>query len=142
MYTVEFKTRWSDFDMNRHMRHTAYNDYAAESRIRFFSHLDLSIEEIAKDGFGPVLFSENTVFKKEIHSEEDITVTLQLKAVSEDRRKWKFRHMILNKNKEVCAIIEVFGAWLDLNKRKITSLPEKYDDFWNHIDKTDDFEII
>ena len=29
-YTLEFNTKWADFDANRHMRHTAYNDYAAE----------------------------------------------------------------------------------------------------------------
>nr|WP_299046804.1 thioesterase family protein [uncultured Polaribacter sp.] len=34
-FEVSFNTKWSDFDPNRHMRHTAYNDYAAEVRVRF-----------------------------------------------------------------------------------------------------------
>jgi acyl-CoA thioester hydrolase len=34
-FQITFNTKWSDFDPNRHMRHTAYNDYAAEVRVRF-----------------------------------------------------------------------------------------------------------
>ena len=52
-YQVEFATKWSDFDPNRHMRHTAYNDYCAEVRIRYFAHAGFSVDEIAKDNIGP-----------------------------------------------------------------------------------------
>ena len=66
-YQVEFATKWSDFDPNRHMRHTAYNDYAAEVRIRYFSVAGFPVDEIAKDNIGPILFTEHTSFRKEIH---------------------------------------------------------------------------
>ena len=55
-YKLEFNTKWSDFDPNRHMRYTAYNDYAAEVRVRYFSHAGFPVDELAKDGFGPILF--------------------------------------------------------------------------------------
>jgi acyl-CoA thioester hydrolase len=58
-YKVTFKTRWADFDPNNHMRHTAYNDYAAETRVRFFNDNDLSLSALNKQDIGPVLFSEN-----------------------------------------------------------------------------------
>lgn len=32
----EFQVIWADMDPNRHMRHTAYNDYAAQLRVSFF----------------------------------------------------------------------------------------------------------
>ena len=51
-YTLEFNTKWADFDANRHMRHTAYNDYAAEVRIRYFTFAGFSVDRIAADGFG------------------------------------------------------------------------------------------
>lgn len=44
-YKVEFTTKWSDFDPNRHMRHTAYNEYAAEVKIRYFAEHNFSIQE-------------------------------------------------------------------------------------------------
>lgn len=33
--TKEFEVKWADLDPNRHMRHSAYNDYAAHMRVKF-----------------------------------------------------------------------------------------------------------
>ena len=141
-YKVEFNTKWSDFDPNRHMRHTAYNDYAAEVRIRYFEHAGFPVDMIAADGIGPILFTENTSFRKEIRMGGKIVVNAKLLGISEDKGKWKIRHEVLNPEGKVAAIIEVYGAWIDLEKRKLTVLPEKYDELLNHMDKTEDFELI
>ena len=141
-YEVEFNTKWSDFDPNRHMRHTAYNDYAAEVRIRYFEYAGFPVDMIAADGIGPILFTENTSFRKEIRMGGKIVVNAKLLGVSEDKGKWKIRHEVLNEDGKVAAIIEVYGAWIDLEKRKLALLPEKYDELLNHMDKTEDFELI
>lgn len=83
-FIVTFKTRWSDFDPNNHMRITAYNDYAAESRVRVFNDHGLSLSEFHKQNIGPILFSENTMFYREISLSEDITVELFVKGLSEN----------------------------------------------------------
>ncbi|MBL4605755.1 MAG: thioesterase family protein [Flavobacteriaceae bacterium] len=141
-YQVQFATKWSDFDPNRHMRHTAYNDYAAEVRIRYFAHVGFPIEMIAKDKIGPILFTEHTSFRKEIHMGDDIIVNGKLSGLSKDKRKWKIRHEVINQVGKVAAIIDVYGAWIDLEKRKLAILPEKYDSLFDGIEKTDDFEVI
>ena len=141
-FQVEFVTKWSDFDPNRHMRHTAYNDYAAEIRVRFFIDAGFPIEEIAKHNIGPILFTENTSFRKEIHSGENITGTIQLLGLSKNKSRWKFRHEIFNQAGQLSATIEVYGAWLDLEKRKLTTLPAEYDSLFDQLEKTEDFEII
>ena len=141
-YTVTFKTRWSDFDPNNHMRHSAYNDYAAEARVRFFSDRGLSLLEFNRQNIGPVLFSEYTRFYKEIKIGEDITVELVLKGLSESGKKFKFNHRIYNREKQLAAEIEVFGAWLDLAARKVTIPPQNIMDLMNDLEKTEDFEII
>lgn len=141
-YSLEFNTTWSNFDPNRHMRHSAYNDYAAEVRVRYFSYAGHPLDEIAKDNIGPVLFSEHTTFRKEIHLGEKITANAILLGLSEDKRKWKIRHQIFNEKGELSAVIDVFGAWLDLQKRKLTILPKKYDALFHKMDKSEDFEVI
>lgn len=141
-YKLEFNTKWSDFDPNRHMRHTAYNDYAAEVRVRYFSHAGFPVDELAKDGFGPILFEEFTSFRKEIHLGEKITANATLLGLSNDKRKWKIRHEIFNQKGEISAIIEVFGAWIDLHKRKLTPLSEKYDTLMNFMEKAEDYQTI
>ncbi|MEQ6123090.1 acyl-CoA thioesterase [Pseudotenacibaculum sp. MALMAid0570] len=141
-YKVEFKTKWADFDPNRHLRHTAYNDYAAEARVRYFMHVGFPVSEIGKLNIGPILFTENTSFRKEIHSGETISVNAKLQGISEDKSRWKIRHEIFNQAGKVSAIIEIYGAWLDLEKRKLTVLPKKFDSLFDGMDKTEDFEII
>ncbi len=141
-FEVAFKTKWADFDPNRHMRHTAYNDYAAEVRVRFFQDHGLSIEEFAKLNIGPILFKEETSFYKEIHVSDNITVNMKLEGVSEGLERWRFKHEVFNKNGVLAAEIKVYGAWIDLSKRKLTTLPTKFVEIFNNLPKTSNFEKI
>ena len=141
-FKVTFPTRWADFDPNNHMRHSAYNDYAAESRVRLFKKYGLSMEEFKRLNIGPILFQENTSFYKEISLGEDLTVEVLLKGVSEKGERFKFLHKIYKRDGTLAAEIEIFGAWIDLVKRKLTSPPDTMIDLAEHMSKTDDFETI
>ncbi len=141
-FQVNFNTKWSDFDPNRHMRHTAYNDYAAEVRVRFFQEHGLSINEFAKLNIGPILFKEETSFYKEIHIGENITVRMELEGVSQNIERWRFAHQIFNKDGVLSAEIKVFGAWIDLMKRKLTAPPAKFIQIFEDLPKTENFKEI
>ena len=81
-FQVSFATKWADFDPNRHMRHTAYNDYAAEVRVRYFAKNNFSIDEFTRHNLGPILFKEETSFRKEIHlGDSKLSLVLFLKAL-------------------------------------------------------------
>ena len=122
-FQVTFATKWSDFDPNRHMRHTAYNDYAAEVRVRYFAKYNFSIEEFTKHNLGPILFTEETSFRKEIHLGENITVNLKVQGLSENNERWKIVHEVFNEAGKLSAIIKVYGSWIDLSKRKLRIPP-------------------
>ena len=135
-FEITFNTKWSDFDPNRHMRHTAYNDYAAEVRVRFFQEHGLSINAFAKLNIGPILFKEETSFYKEIHIGENITVNLSLEGVSKGIERWRFNHKLYNKDGVLSAEINVYGAWIDLEKRKLTNPPKKFVNIFENLPKT------
>tara|TARA_B110000091_G_scaffold203028_1_gene236088 strand:+ start:280 stop:729 length:450 start_codon:yes stop_codon:yes gene_type:complete len=141
-FKVVFATKWSDFDPNRHMRHTAYNEYAAEVRIRYFSEHHFSIHEFTKHNVGPILFTEETSFKKEIHLGENITVNIQLAGLSAKNERWKLVHEIFNEEGKLAAVIKVYGAWMDLTKRKLTALPKEANHLFLNAEKTTDFQEI
>ena len=141
-FTVTFNTKWSDFDPNRHMRHTAYNDYAAEVRVRYFKEQNFSIEEFTKHNIGPILFTEETSFRKEIHLGENITVDIKLAGLSKNGERWKITHHIFNEAGKLAAIIKVYGAWIDLTKRKLTVPPKEAQFLFDATIKTEDFEEI
>ncbi|QTD38822.1 thioesterase family protein [Polaribacter batillariae] len=141
-FKIEFATKWSDFDPNRHMRHTAYNDYAAEVRVRFFAAYNFSIEEFTKHNIGPILFTEETSFRKEIHLGENITVNLKVSGISKNNERWKLVHEVFNEAGQLSAVIKVYGAWIDLTKRKLTVPPKETESLFLSAEKTENFEII
>lgn len=139
-YTKNYEVIWADMDPNRHMRHTVYNDYAAQTRVAMFKDFGLSIEEISKLGLGPVLFREETKFLKEIGLSEIITVSGQIKTMRKDGSRWTFLHEIFKEEGTKAAEITVEGAWLDLEKRKLGIPPEKMLNVINQFPRTNNFD--
>ena len=124
------------------MRHTAYNDYAAEVRVRYFAKNNFSIDEFTRHNLGPILFKEETSFRKEIHLGENITVNLKLQGLSENNERWKLIHEVYNEAGKLSAIIKVYGAWIDLTKRKLRIPPVETKEMFAFAEKSEDFEII
>lgn len=141
-FEVSFPTIWANFDANAHMRHTAYNDYAAEIRSRFFSSQGFSLTEFAKLNIGPILFEENTRFFREILLGENITANLELIGASSKFERFKFLHQIIKENGVIAAEIRIYGAWIDLTKRKLTTPPQEMIAIFEKMDTSENFENI
>lgn len=141
-FSISFATRWADFDPNNHMRHSAYNDYAAESRVRLFDKYGLSLTEFNKHNIGPILFREETNFFREIGLSENIRVEVLLKGASEKFERFRFLHRIYRGDGKLAAEIEVLGAWLDLTIRKLTLPPHMITEAFSNFTRTEEFETI
>lgn len=141
-FEASFPTIWANFDANAHMRHTAYNDYAAEIRSRFFSSQGFSLTEFAKLNIGPILFEENTRFFREILLGENITANLELIGASSKFERFKFLHQIIKENGVIAAEIRIYGAWIDLTKRKLTTPPQEMIAIFEKMEKPKNFENI
>ena len=118
-----YRTRWADMDPNGHMRHSAYADYAADRRLVLLAEWGYNIKEFARLRLGPILFREETVFLKEVHIGEEIRVDSRLRSVNVDGTRWSILHTIYKADGRVAATVTVDGAWLDLDKRKLTTPP-------------------
>jgi len=141
-YRKSFQSIWADLDPNGHMRHTAYNDYAAQLRLLFFEEHGFSFLKLTEMGIGPILFREETRFFREVRMGEKISVDVQLLKARKNASKWSFRQNIYKDDDEISAIIEVDGAWLDLQKRKVIVPPSAISEMIMEIPKTDDFEWL
>ena len=141
-FSVEFTSRWADFDPNNHMRHSAYTDYAAEARVRMFNEYGLNLMEFNKLNIGPILFREETIFRREIRLSEDIRVEVFLKGISENGERFKFSHKIFKTEESLAAEVEIYGAWLDLKTRKLTNPQKIVLEALKDIERTEDFENI
>ncbi|GAB3578335.1 acyl-CoA thioesterase [Hymenobacter daeguensis] len=120
---ITYRTRWADMDPNGHMRHSAYADYAADQRVALLAQWGFDLKTFAQRRLGPILFREETRFLKEIHIGEEIQVDSQLASVSEDGSRWTIVHRITKADGRLAATVTVDGAWLDLDRRKLTVPP-------------------
>ena len=70
--------RWSDLDPNFHLRHSVYYDWGAFCRVEFLNEYGLTAEVMQSLQFGPILFKEECVFRREIKLGDVVTINLQL----------------------------------------------------------------
>ncbi len=141
-FSQTFQVRWADLDPNRHMRHTAFNDYATQVRTRFFYENGIDIDFFEENHCGVVLFREETLFFKEVGQNEDITIDMELAAISKDGGRFKIVQQVYKKNGQPAAQITVEGAWFDLVTRKLIQPPAQALAMVNRLVKTDDFQEV
>lgn len=123
VYSRNFEVRWADLDPNGHMRHSAYTDYGAQTRVRFLSDHGFGLVEFQKLRMGPVLFREDTKFMREIRGNEQIRVTVEATGQSPNKKHFKLRHRIFREDGELACVIDCQGAWFDLVQRKVIPAP-------------------
>lgn len=141
-YNNTFTLRWSDLDPNVHMRHSAYYDYAAQTRMNFLAAHGFSLKEMAASGFFPILFREEARFMKEIKYDEVFRIEIVMHNASPDFRKWCIYNHFIKENGEKAALVIVEGAWMDANSRKVASPGEILKHAFEKIPKAEDFEWI
>lgn len=141
-YSKTYEVKWADIDPNQHMRHSVYNDYGAQVRVSIFNDLNLSMQDIAKTGLGPILFREETRFFKEVNMFEKITINFKLKTMRPDGSRWTIIHEMYKENGKLAAVITVDGAWIDLKKRKLGIPPPEMQEVFHQFPRTEDFEMM
>jgi acyl-CoA thioester hydrolase len=122
-FIKEIQVRWSDLDPNFHLRHSVYFDWGAFCRIDFLKEFDLTPNLMQELHFGPVVFREECVFKKEIRDSDKITIDLTLLKARKDFSRWTIRHHIIKNEDVLSAVLTVEGAWINTLERKLTIPP-------------------
>ena len=124
LFIRELSIRWADLDPNFHLRHSVYYDFGAQQRIHILESLGLTTEVMKEQAFGPVIFREECVFRREIKLNDRVTISAWLSRLSADASRWTIQHEFLSSAKKLMATLTVEGAWMDTNIRKlVTSTP-------------------
>jgi len=118
-YVKQISIRWSDIDPNLHLRHSVYYDFGAQHRIEILEEAGLSISVMQSVGFGPIVFREECVFKREIRFSDVISIHTKLVSLSHDASRWTLQHEFYNLKGILCALITIDGAWMDIKLRKL-----------------------
>jgi acyl-CoA thioester hydrolase len=140
-FIKSIQVRWSDLDPNFHVRHSVYYDYGAYSRICYLNEHGVNTAFMKAHHFGPILFREECIFKREIKLDDLVTIDLQLVKAKADHSRWTVRH-IITRNDEHAATLIMDGAWIDTVKRKLTIPPQLAHETFETMPRTDDFEWL
>lgn len=141
-FSQPMQIRWADVDANRHLRHSVYYDYGATMRMALLSEGGLTTKRLEELATGPILFREEAIFKREILLEDKIVLSVELVKASEDFGRWSLRHQFIKNDDMVAAILNVDGAWIDLNRRKLATPDPFIQEIFARFPKSSDFELI
>jgi acyl-CoA thioester hydrolase len=134
--------RWSDLDPNFHLRHSVYYDWGAFCRVEFLNEYGLTAKVMQQLRFGPILFREECVFRKEIISGDAVTMDLKITKSRKDFSRWTIQHHIFKNGDVLAAVLTVDGAWLNVVERKLASPPEDVHKVFDQMPKSDTFEWL
>jgi acyl-CoA thioester hydrolase len=138
-YIKSVPLRWSDMDPNFHLRHSAFYDMAATLRLDFLAENGLTMNLMAKEHFGPIIFREECIFKKEIRYGDDLKIDLQVTKLRRDYSRFSFQHHFFTDGDKLCAILNIDGAWMDTKLRKLTIPPPIAIEMSEQLPKSADF---
>ncbi|MEI9808376.1 MAG: acyl-CoA thioesterase [Bacteroidota bacterium] len=141
-FVMEVQIRWSDLDPNVHLRHSVYYDWGALCRIEFLHAHGLTAGLMQQLHFGPILFREECVFRKEIRLGDKVTIGAKLLKSKRDYSRWTIQHSIMKNGDTLSAVLTVDGAWLDTVLRKLATPPAKVAEVFSQIPADKDFQWL
>jgi len=139
-FSKNVEVRWSDMDPNFHLRHSVYYDWGAYMRLTFLLEQGITPAVMQQLHFGPILFREECVFKREIAFGDKVSVNLFASKSRRDMSRWSMIHEIWKNNDTLSAVVTVDGAWIDTKIRKLATPPAMIQSVFEALPKTENFE--
>ncbi len=141
-FSRAIQVRWSDIDAIRHLRHSVYYDYAASVRMLLFQENGLTTDYLEDHQIGPILFREESVFKREIRVEDSVIIDVELVKATLDFGRWSMRHNIHKNGDTLAAVINIDAAWIDMKMRKLAKPNDLIQEVFKSFPKSSDFTWI
>ncbi len=124
-FSINYQVTWGDLDANMHMANRAYLDYASQTRFLFINEQGFTPADFQHAQMGPVIFSDNIQYLKELRFLEKFYVEYWLGGNSRDYSKFLLINKFYREDGKLAALLETSGAWFNLSTRKVMAPPEK-----------------
>lgn len=141
-FYTDVTIRWSDLDPNFHVRHSVYYDWGAYARMNFLAHAGITLPLLMQHHIGVILLREEAIFKKEIHYNDTVKISIKMRSMTASGDRWSLQHELQNSNGIIHAIINIDGAWMNTEIRKLVAPPLSFQEMFLTIPKTEDFKIV
>jgi len=142
VFTCPFEVRWGDIDGNRHVRNTAFSEYATHTRFRLLAAHGFDAARLEALRFGPVMMREETRYRRELHLGDCVTVTVRCSGISPDASHWRVHQEVRRDDGKDAALLTIQGGWIHLDTRKLIVPPAELAAVLLALPRTCDFEEL
>ena len=142
MYIKEFEIRWAELDANRHVANSSYVDLLSETRMSFLRENGFTQNKFEELRIGPVIFSEELYYIKEILPNEKIKISIELSGNDINFKYIRFSHCIFNQENKLSIYSETFFGWFSLDKRKLLVPPAELQNIIAGLSKSDNYQLL
>lgn len=136
---LPIQIRWADLDPNFHVLHSKYYDFGAFCRMVYLTENGISTALLTENNIGPILLKEDCTFRRELKFEDKVSINLKISWYSKNGARWGMQHQIFKNDDILSATINIEGAWMDTQLRKLTAPPEPVISLFENTQKTVDF---
>lgn len=137
-----FEVRWADLDANRHVRNTAFSEYATHTRFAFLASAGFPQARFEELRFGPVMFREETRFRREVLFGDVLTVSVRCSGLAADGSQWRVVQDVVRSDGREAAVLTIEGAWMDLESRRLMAPPEDLLAVMRSLPRTEGYEEL
>jgi acyl-CoA thioester hydrolase len=141
-FELKVQIRWADIDPNFHLRHSVYYDWAAMCRLDFLKERGMTPALMQELHFGPIIFREEAVFRKEIKYDDKVSINLKLLKSRRDFSRWTVVHEIMKNADTLCAVVTVDGAWINTAERKLFIPPAEVVHIFQQMPADENFQWL
>lgn len=138
---LPIQIRWADLDPNFHVLHSKYYDFGAFCRMVYLTENGISTALLTENNIGPILLKEDCTFRRELKFEDKVSINLKISWYSKNGARWGMQHQIFKNDDILSATINIEGAWMDTQLRKLTTPPEPVISLFENTQKTVDFFV-
>lgn len=134
--------RWSDVDANGHARHTAYSDFGTDARLAFLAEHGFPLGELHALRLTPVALAERLTYRREVMLGEELSVSVAVAGLSGDASRAIVENRIRRADGATAAVVQIDGAWLSLETRKLAAPPDELAQVMQAAPRTQAFEVL
>jgi len=142
MFLKQFEIRWSDMDANRHLANSSYINFMSHTRMDFLHSNGMDLRTLAEIQISPVVFHEHIYYFREAFPGKPIKVSLEVQGMSNDGMFFEFLHNFYDSNGRNFAHCEMMGAWIHLETRALTGLPDAFLEKFHALEKAAGFKVL
>lgn len=141
-FECRFEVRWDDLDGNRHVRNTAFSEYATHTRFRLLGAHGFTQAKLEELRFGPVMMREEIRYRREVLFGDALVVDVRCAGLSPDSSHWRVHQEVVRSDGRQAALLTIQGGWLHLDHRKLVAPPAELAAILLSLPRTHDFEEL